>query len=663
MSHPEPLNLPLAPAKLLRDAHGTPWSGQYHDVYHARQGALEQAQHVFLRGNQLPQRWRVGSALGRGAFAHGSFTVCEAGFGLGRNFLALWHAWRNDPQRCPRLHVLAFEAHPFHREDLAQANRDLPESLQPLARQLAQEWPLLLPGLHRLEFDSGALTLTLAFGPIAHMSRQVQAGVDAFFLDGFAPRVNPQMWTRELFGQLVRIANAGATLATWCVAGQVRRDLSDAGFLVSLAPGFGGKREMLVATLRSGLGRENRPGLAQGGRVLVVGAGIAGASIAHALALRGSKVTVVDPVLAYGLGAAHAGHRAVAVTPVLSVDDNHRTRLVRAGVLRALHRWQVLPEWARPKRCGAFVMPKEPQQQARWQAALAHMQFPHAWVCWQTAEQITARLGEQMDGQKSGWQSQRAGLWLEQAQSVQPEALLQALLTHPNIQTLPQHVLRLALDARQNWRAVGENGVLSDALSDTWQMAVLANAYGAWPLLATSMGDERVLNAYPKLAAGRRTGGQVSHYIDHPQLLRANAILSADGYWLPAVNGSHTAGSTYWHDVQSVHTTVHGHIAIRKKLKNFLDVDEHHPAWQPAGGWAGWRAGVAGRLPAIGAVVGSAADADTGLGLDSTRLWLACAFGSRGFTWAALAGDIIAATLHSEPQVLERDILTAIAPR
>src|SRR5690606_4957990 len=100
-----------------------------------------------LGGNELPQRWRNRT----------SFTVCEAGFGLGRNFLALWRAWRDDPERCARLHVLAFEAHPFAQDDLRAANQNLPEDVASLAAQLADAWPPLLPGMHRLEFEQGAL--------------------------------------------------------------------------------------------------------------------------------------------------------------------------------------------------------------------------------------------------------------------------------------------------------------------------------------------------------------------------------------------------------------------------------------------------------------------------------------------------------------------------
>jgi len=380
-----------------------------------------------------------------------------------------------------------------------------------------------------------------------------------------------------------------------------------------------------------------------------VGAGIAGASIAHALAQRGNDVTVMDPALRNGLSAAHAGHRAVAITPVLAADDNPRTRLVRAGVLRALHRWQSLPEPARPRRCGAFVMPKNDQQATRLQAALERLQFPPEWARWQTPEQIAARLG---------WQPLRSGLWFEQAQVVQPEPLLQALLTHPDIHTRALGVQRLNVDAGQNWQAIHTDG----STSSDWQTVILANAHGAYRLLKNSVRTSNDLDQrYPKLAAARRTGGQISHYAAHPQLPAARATLSSGGYWLPAIDGYHTAGSTYWHDLQTVQTTTAGHAAIRDKLKTFLPVDEHHPAWQPArqnsGGWAGWRSVITGRLPIIGAVEGAALNSNA-----SASLWLACAFGSRGFTWASLAADHITAILYGEPQVLERDLLAAIAP-
>ncbi|WP_175164471.1 tRNA (5-methylaminomethyl-2-thiouridine)(34)-methyltransferase MnmD, partial [Achromobacter aegrifaciens] len=276
---------PLIPAKAEFDADGRLYSPAYGDVYHSPSGALGQAEHVFLRGNGLPERWR-----GRRAF-----TVCETGFGLGLNFLALWKAWRDDPQRSAALHVVSLEGHPFEREDLAALlTRYAPEPLAGLGRQLAAAWPVLLPGLHRLEFEGGAVTLTLGFGDAQVLASRLRVGVDAFFLDGFAPERNPRMWELPLLRDLAKLAAPGATLATWACTGELRQALRTAGFEARRAPGYGGKWHMTVATAIAPGGAAADVPHAESRYAVVVGAGLAGAGIAQALAARGWRVTVID---------------------------------------------------------------------------------------------------------------------------------------------------------------------------------------------------------------------------------------------------------------------------------------------------------------------------------------------------------------------------------
>src|SRR5690606_27791883 len=159
-----------------------------------------------------------------------TFTICETGFGLGNNFLSLWQTWRNSPERPGRVPVLSFEAHPFSREALARGLASHTGAIRVLADALLDSCPAVLPGLHRREFEGGQLTLTLAFCQLEHLARQVEALVDAFFLDAVSPDRDPAMWLRRLFGQFVRIAHERATAATWFCAGQVKRELAAAGF-------------------------------------------------------------------------------------------------------------------------------------------------------------------------------------------------------------------------------------------------------------------------------------------------------------------------------------------------------------------------------------------------------------------------------------------------
>ena len=214
---------------------GAPWSPEFEDVYHPREGALEQARGVFLAGNGLPGRWR----------GRARFTIVETGFGLGHNFLATWAAWRDDPRRCERLQVVSLEKHPPSRADLVRAHADSP--LQALARELVGAWPPAMPGFERLEFEAGRVQLMLGLGDALALARELVAPVDAFYLDGFAPARNPAMWSADLMRALARQAVPGATAATWSAARTVRDALAQAGFSVQLAPGPGRKRDISVA--------------------------------------------------------------------------------------------------------------------------------------------------------------------------------------------------------------------------------------------------------------------------------------------------------------------------------------------------------------------------------------------------------------------------------
>src|SRR5690606_19439945 len=360
-----------------------------------------------------------------------------------------------------------------------------------LADALLRDWPMLLPGLHRLEFEGGRLTLTLAFGTVEYLSRQIDARVDAYFLDGFAPDRNPAMWSRELFGQLVRIANVGATAATWCSAGHVRRNLSAAGFLVKREPGFGGKRQMSTAVLRPGLGKPVPKGereriivvggglagagvahsLALGGRtvqvlapgfanrqsgrreghrstdgvrpglgtpvpegvrerVLCVVGGLAGAGVAHSLALRGHTVQVLDPAFANGPSGSHEGHRSAAMTPALSRDDNPLSRLSRSGILLGRLRWKNMQELYEP--CGTLLRIPAAEADA-WRDALQTWRFPAEWARWCAAPESESLCGIPVSGD---------GIWLGAGARLRPARLVARLLSHDLIDVRAQRVGR-----------------------------------------------------------------------------------------------------------------------------------------------------------------------------------------------------------------------------
>ncbi|HEY1092922.1 MAG TPA: tRNA (5-methylaminomethyl-2-thiouridine)(34)-methyltransferase MnmD, partial [Burkholderiaceae bacterium] len=203
---------PIAPAQIEFNADESPISVDFADIYHSCVGAFQQAQDVFLQGNGLPERWQ----------GRTRFVVCEIGFGLGSNFLATWAAWRADEQRCERLVFIGIEKHPPLQADLAQAHASSP--VPDLAAQLVDAWPPLTHNLHGLQFEEGRLELLLALGDARDWARELVAQVDAFYLDGFAPERNPDLWDPYLFKSLAKLAAPEATAASWCPAGTVRRD-------------------------------------------------------------------------------------------------------------------------------------------------------------------------------------------------------------------------------------------------------------------------------------------------------------------------------------------------------------------------------------------------------------------------------------------------------
>ncbi|SAK45231.1 5-methylaminomethyl-2-thiouridine methyltransferase [Caballeronia pedi] len=232
---------PLISAPLVFRDDGTPYSPRHDDIYHSAAGALAQARHVFLNGNGLPERWR----------SRTRFTVLETGFGMGVNFLATWAAWRDDAHRARTLEFVSIEKHPFSAQDLRTAHAAIldDDAIVPLADALASAWPPLEPGMHRLAFDAGALTLTLVLGDATdRLSHLAEEGIaaDAIYLDGFAPARNPDMWTPGIFASLARIARDDATFATYTSAGNVKRALRESGFEYRKVRGFGGKRAMLI---------------------------------------------------------------------------------------------------------------------------------------------------------------------------------------------------------------------------------------------------------------------------------------------------------------------------------------------------------------------------------------------------------------------------------
>lgn len=305
----------LTPPDLAYDAEGVPRSARYGDLYHSAEDGLAEAEHVFVAGNELHERFarlRPGDGL----------TIAELGLGTGLNVMAALAAFSERGHSHGHLCLWSVEAHPLGRAAFAASAGRIAgrwPRVAGAARALADAYPDPVPGQAALRLGEDA-TLVLAFGEAEPALRDARLAADAWFLDGFSPDRNPAMWSDGLLRLVAERSVPGATAATFTVAGAVRRGLAAAGFEVRKTPGFGHKREMTRARLP---GEEPAPAAL---RVAVLGAGIAGASAAWHLRRRGAAVTVFDPA---GPAAGASGNPVGLVTPRLEAQDSPVARLYR----------------------------------------------------------------------------------------------------------------------------------------------------------------------------------------------------------------------------------------------------------------------------------------------------------------------------------------------
>lgn len=214
-----------------------PRSEQFDDVYFSAADGLEETRHVFLAGNNLPDLW-----MGRG-----DFTICETGFGTGLNFLAVLHLLKSCKiqNRPKKLHFISFEKYPLTRDYIGQCLTHWPELESELDAMLSVYPVDVSDGIYDFSVMDG-VHLTLIFGDVNDEIPRLQALVDCWFLDGFKPSSNPDMWSEIVFTNMARLSQIEARLATFTAAGFVRRGLIDAGFDIQKVRGFGRKREMCV---------------------------------------------------------------------------------------------------------------------------------------------------------------------------------------------------------------------------------------------------------------------------------------------------------------------------------------------------------------------------------------------------------------------------------
>lgn len=636
-------------AELDWDENGQPQSRQYGDVYFSRASGLAETEHVFLAQNELAQRF---AALQ----GNQHLVIGETGFGTGLNFLCAWQLFERTADKQARLHFVSVEKHPLSRDDMQRALALWPE-LQQQATQLLQQYVALNPGYQRFVFAGGRVVLTLLIGDVLDCLPSLDARIDAWFLDGFAPAKNPQMWQPALFAELARLSAPGATLGTFTSAGFVRRGLIEAGFDMQRVPGYGHKREILRGRLQAVANPDSdKPWFARPNHVIterravVIGAGLAGCATAASLAARGWQVSVLER---HAEAAQEGSGNPQGVLYLkLSAHGTALSRLVVSGfsyTRRLLANLQAGQDW---QACGVLQLiydDKERQRQAELAAA-----FPASLVHPLTREAAEALAGVALP---------EGGLFYPDAGWAHPPALCRWLLQQPGIELLQHHEALELQRNGQSWQVLAGEKVLADAPA-----VVLAGAADAARFSQS---------AWLPL---KRIRGQISCLPANAESGQLRTVLCAKGYVAPPRDGTHTLGASFNFQQTDDAPSIAEHQANLEMLEQIspdlyqrLQADPQQTG--ALQGRVAFRCTSPDYLPLIGPLAEPQAFADTYAALAKNArqsqhaacpwlegLYVNTAHGSRGMISAPLSGELLAAWLNDEPLPLPRDVAEACHP-
>jgi len=518
-----------------------------------------------------------------------------------------------------------------------------------LARQMVEQWPLNMPGLHRLEFEALSVTLTIAVGPVNLMLKRLNLVADAV-LFAQTQLIEPTRGrVDEAFG-LGRLIKPDAVLLargsarTWPAWFEKSLFFREQAAHQSLPPtltsaaSYTEERSSTVilrarASPRAVARSESiAPAFAttMPRHLAVIGGGLAGLHVAQSLALRGWRVSVLNAGIAQ---AQQDSHLAAALTPVVSRQDDHYARLSRAGSLRARARWSLMPQ-AIVTPCGALQLQRLSGRIVDLKRIVDELRLPEQFVRFVDVTQASELAGMSLA---------RGGLYFSTACRVQPVPLLAKLAQEGGVTCLNAEVVRLERRGEQ-WRAIdATDRVLIEA-----EQMVLAAGLATQQLLAAST----LLAAGSRLASMYGVGGELT-YVDQGLLAGGpRCIVSGDGYVLPAVRGQCVVGGSYLNgDLASVEAASLARQENLERGAQLLNIPLSRSVRAPLKlkGWGGQRAVVPDRFPVVGPVLGA------------PGLHVATGFASRGLTWASLAGDLIAASLTNEPMPLENDIIARIS--
>lgn len=607
-----------------------PYSSEYRDVYFSSDSGLDETDYVFLAHNQLSNRWKN--------LTQDHFTICETGFGTGLNSLCAWKLWKETAPPNARLNFISTEKFPLNINDLKKALSLWP-GLRELTDDLIHQYPLISKSWHRLIFDDSRVTLTLLIGDVNKALPKLKGVVDAWFLDGFSPAKNSDMWQASLFKEMAKHSHSETTFATFTSAGEVRRGLQDADFEVSKAPGFGKKREMLFGQYQGAA--INKQAKVKSKTVIVIGGGLAGAASAEAMARRGYQVTLIERHSSLAQEA--SGNPLGVLYPRLTGGETHLNALALQGFLYTLSLLNHIKIDADDyQQCGVLQLAFNERERKR--IATVINEYP----------QLVHEVNKKYASELSGISIEYDGMYIPQAGWLNPASFCEVLTQHSNIMRLTNTEALSIEKTPQGWQVLSKKGLIAEASN-----LIIANATDGQNFTQTSHCEMQSVR------------GQITLLPATELSKPLKTVICTDGYLSPVRQGQHCLGATFSPNDSNTEIREADHQSNLNMLKSLA------PKWdktayeiQPLQGRAAIRATTNDYLPLAGAVLEVThlkENPPRYNALPNSLPWLKGLYinaghGAKGLVNAPLCAEIIASLICNEPAPVDCSLLSALDP-
>jgi len=670
MKKPDKTN---ASSKLSYQEDGAPYCQRFDDIYFDSESGTVQSNFVFIQKNKIKHRLKTAAK---------TFTIAETGFGTGLNFLLTLQAYletqRDSENKIAPLHFISVEKYPLSKEQLQQSLSILPH-LQEFSRSLVASYPEAEPAQFEQRFQASFLNdqvhLTLIFDDAAQglssLKSSKQGLVDAWFLDGFSPAKNPDMWSKELFNHIGRLSKEQATLTTFTVAGFVKRQLRDIGFRLEKQLAAGKKKEMFFGVMQSNpitrKGYQLRPRIIKPQHVSIIGGGIASACAAYALTKQGVKVTIYckDMTVAQGGSSNAIG----ALYPLLHQQADDISNFYQQAFWRAKGLYTEIAEQGfsfSHQWCGLL--------EVSYKEALAKRQ--------QAFENLNTWPQELIHGVNAAVASKLAnidlpygGLFMPNAGWISPQELVKQVFQAAKATNRLKIMTDTHITKIRQVEAASPQ--VESANNSSWCLSSNQGEFNASVLVICGGADAievEQLSALPLTA----TRGQVTSMESNPRINKLSTVICHKGYLTPKNKGIHCIGATFQKNDTNLKPNKADdeyNLAMLNKCMPALSSDINWQEKDITSSKARLRCMSQDHLPLVGAVpdIAKHIEAYPHLAKDKNwpytqaapcidNLYILLGLGARGLCSAPLAADILTAELCNTPYPMDNHMLYNVSP-